>query len=106
MYSGSTHLRMAHEPESGKPYQHRSKADEAKLAIGERNELREAITPQAWCDKGKEPLDDQHQREGRPQRIRHGVPLGFVRGWRRELFRRLRQPGAALVPEVAKEFRA
>ena len=75
MYSGRTHLRMAREPESGKPQQYRRQPDEAELPVGERHELGEALAPEARRDERQEALDDQHQRKGRPQRIRHRVPL-------------------------------
>ena len=78
MYSGRTHLRMAHEPESGQPDQHRREANEAELPVGQRHELGEALAPQARRDEGQDALDDEHQCKGRPQRIRHGVPLGSL----------------------------
>src|SRR6185369_10542121 len=74
MYSGRTHLRMAHEPETGKPDQYRRESDKAELPVGERHELGEAIAPEARRGERQEALDDKHQRKGRPKRVRHRLP--------------------------------
>ena len=49
----------------------RNQADEAELTIGELGQALERFTPHARREKGKQPFEDQQQREGDPQRFTH-----------------------------------
>ena len=60
---------------AGKTEDDRDQADEAELPIGEVTSLRSSRARRA-AQRGAAALDDQHQRERRPQRIRHASPLG------------------------------
>src|SRR5436190_692858 len=76
MYSGRIHLRMADQPNASQSEQDRYHTDEAKLAIGQFNQLAKAVAPDARREQRQHAFDHQHQRERSEQRVRHRVSPG------------------------------
>src|SRR5215467_11318639 len=89
-FSGRSQLRMprlAHEIENQQADQHRGQPEEAYLPVSELRDAAKGIAPQLRQEKGKDPLDDQHQGERHDERGAHSLAA------------------SSRVPEVLEELR-